>query len=203
MTLTRGARALGAIAALAVLLVAEPAHAHMDADVGDFYQGVFQPFLHPEFLCSALAIALWATQQEERDAYVTCGAFGLGVGLGATAAFLGEGGTASLWGPRLTMLVIGPLVAARIRPPVAVLAGLVTLAGLAQGHAATASDRDVVARPVLWTLGLAIGAGLLGAYATMATQRFRAFWVQVGVRVAGSWIAAIGLMVSALAARGR
>jgi hypothetical protein len=35
------------------------------------------------------------------------------------------------------------------------------------------------------------------------TQRFTAFWMQVGVRVAGSWIAAIGLLVSVVATRAR
>ena len=199
MTPARVARA--AIVAAAVVLASSPAHAHMNANIGDFYQGLFQPFLHAEFLLSALAVALWSTQLADRDGYVACGLFALGVGIGSAVALWGVDGTASLWGPRLCMLVIGPLVAARVRPPLVVVGSLVALAGLAQGHAATASDSEAVARPVLWMLGLALSAGLLGAYANLATERFRAFWVQVGVRVAGSWIAAIGLMVSALAAR--
>lgn len=185
----------------AVLLIAAPARAHMNADVGDFYQGLLQPFLHLEFLGSALAIALWSTQQAERAALSICAGFGLCVGIGSAAAWLGAEGTATVWAPRLCMLVVGVLVAARARPPAVAGAALAGLIGLAQGHAATASDREVIARPVLWTVGLAVGAGLLGAYANAATQRFRAFWVQVGVRVLGSWIAAVGLMVSVLAVR--
>ena len=48
------------------LLVAAPAYAHGSAQIGDFYQGLFQPVFHPEFLLGAVAIALWSTQQQQR-----------------------------------------------------------------------------------------------------------------------------------------
>jgi len=188
---------------LAALLAAGPAHAHGNAKLGDFYQGLLQPVFHPEFLLGALAIALWSTQQEGRAAFAACTGFAAGVVIGSAASLLGVAGAASIWGPRLCMLVVGPLVAARVRLPVAACAALAAAAGLAHGHAATAGELAQLARPVLWTLGLGLGAGLLGVYANGATARFPAFWMQVGVRVAGSWIAAIGLLVSAMGARGR
>jgi len=189
---------------LALLCVAAPAHAHGNANLGDFYQGLLQPVYHPEFLLGALVIALWSTQQEDRAAFATCVSFSLAIAAGSALALYGVGNEAtSSWGPRLAMLAVGPMVAARLRLPLPVCATLAGVAGLAQGHAATAGELAQIARPVLWTLGLALCAALLATYANGLTQRFRAFWLQVGVRVAGSWIAAIGLLASVLAAKTR
>lgn len=196
------ALARAAVVIAAALFAATPASAHGNVALGEFYQGLLQPFYHPEFLLGALAIALWSTQQEDRAAFATCAGFAGGVAIGCLVAILGFRGAASLWGPRICMLGVGPLVAARVRLPLAACTLLAGVAGLAQGHAATASELAQIARPALWSLGLTLGAGLLGIYANSATQRFQAFWMQVGVRVAGSWIAAIGLMVTVLAARG-
>jgi urease accessory protein len=195
-------RARATLVLAASLFIATPAHAHGNSNLGDFYQGLFQPFYHPEFLLAALAIALWSTQQAS-GAIATCAGFAAGVGIGCVAALLGLPGEASIWGPRLCMLIVGPMVAARVRLPAAACAALAAAAGLAHGHAATSGELTQIARPALWTSGLALGALLLGAYANAATERFRAFWMQVGVRVAGSWIAAIGLLASVMAARGR
>jgi urease accessory protein len=203
--MTRRERGLAraALAFAAALLYSVPAHAHTNAQLGDFYQGLLQPVFHPEFLLAAVAIALWSTQQEGRTKFATCAAFATAVLIGSAAALLGVRAEASLWGPRLCMLAVGPLVAARVRLPLAACAALGFAAGLAQGHAATAAELSQLARPLAWTLGLGFGAALLGVYANGATGRFRAFWLEVGVRVAGSWIAAIGLMIGAMALRAR
>ena len=55
-----------ALAALAQLAFAAPAHAHGNANLGDFYQGLLQPVFHLEFLLAALVLALWSAQQESR-----------------------------------------------------------------------------------------------------------------------------------------
>lgn len=191
------------LAAILLLFAASPAHAHGNSNLGDFYAGLFQPFFHFEFLLAALAIALWSTQQSGRAPFAICAGFAAGVFAGSAAAQLGLHPDAVAWGPRAAMLVGGPLVAARVSLPLAIGAALAIAAGLAQGNAATGAELDQIARPVLWTLGLGCGAALFGAYANAMTQRFTAFWIQIGVRVAGSWIAAIGLLVSVVATRAR
>ena len=194
-------RALGAFAA--ALLAAGPAHAHGDASLGDFYEGLFQPFFHPEFALAAIALALWSTQQASRSALLLCAGFATALAAGAVAAFLGCHAPVSSWAPRVAALAIGAAVALRAPLPNPVAAGALGVAvGFAQGHAATAAELAQIAKPSLWTAGLALGAVLLGGYANAMTQRFRAFWMQVGVRVAGSWIAAIALLVGVLALRG-
>lgn len=191
------------VAGVALFFAATPAHAHGNANLGDFYAGLFQPVFHFEFLLGGLAIALWSTQQSGNTPFAICAGFVGGVLAGSVAALLGQSPEAAAWGPRIAMGIGGPLVAARVSVPLAVGTSLAVVAGLAHGNAAAGAELSQIARPVLWTLGLGGGVALLGAYANAATQRFPAFWMQVGVRVVGSWIAAIGLLVSVVAARAR
>jgi hydrogenase/urease accessory protein HupE len=195
-------RAAGVIF-LALLCSATPAEAHGNANLGDFYAGLFQPFFHFEFLLGALAIALWSTQQSGGTPFAICAGFAGAVLAGGITALLGQNPAAAAWGPRIAMLIGGPLVAARVSVPLAAGIALAVATGLAYGNAATGAELSQIARPLLWTLGLGSGAGLLGAYANAATQRFPAFWMQVGVRVVGSWIAAIGLLVTVMSTRAR
>ncbi len=189
--------------AVALLFSAAPARAHGNANLGDFYAGLFQPFFHFEFLLGAAAIALWSTQQAGRTPFAICAGFAGGAFAGSVAALLGQHPDAAAWGPRVAMLLVGPLVAARASLPLAAGTALAIAAGLAHGNAATGAELSQIARPLLWTSGLGSGAVLLGAYANAMTQRFPAFWMQVGVRVAGSWITAIGLLVTVVAMRSR
>lgn len=194
-------RGAAGLAFAAVVLTATPAHAHGNGNLGDFYAGLFQPFFHPEFGFGALVFALWSAQQTTRSAFAIGAGFAGGVACGSLAAMFGAAPVAAAWGPRLAMMVGGPLVAARVPVPTILAAALAVAAGMAHGNAATTSELTQLTRPFVWTLGLGAGAGLLGAYANALVDRFPAFWMQVGVRVVGSWIAAIGLLVTAMALR--
>jgi hydrogenase/urease accessory protein HupE len=100
--------------------------------------------------------------------------------------------------------VLGLLVAARLRPRAAIALGLGIAAGLLHGNVAAVVEREQIARPALYLLGLTGGTGLLAFHVENLVLRVSAFWMQVAVRVLGSWIAAIGLLVTALeAATGR
>ena len=100
------------------------------------------------------------------------------------------------------MLVLGLLVATRFKvPPLPALAlGLVV--GLADGYLAVFNERETIERPVLYLLGVSSGVGLLSFHLEALVLRFPAFWMQIAIRVLGSWIAAIGLLVSVLEATG-
>jgi hypothetical protein len=52
---------------------------------------------------------------------------------------------------------------------------------------------------VLYALGLALAPLVTSGWLILLAERARAFWIQVGVRVVGSWIATIALLVTALA----
>jgi len=99
------------------------------------------------------------------------------------------------------MLAFGGLVAARLRPPAAPALGLAALAGLAQGSVGAFGEPAAAARPLLYATGYALGLGLLLFHVENLAVRARAFWLQVGIRVVGSWIAAVGVLISVLALR--
>lgn len=193
-------RAAG-LAAVFLLVGPETASAHTNANLGDLYQGLLQPLFHPDFLLAALAVALWSSQQEGATAIGTCAGFTGGVLAGSAIAL---GGTALIEPARtpwLVMLAVGPLVAAALRVPALFGTALGSVAGVLHGNAGTAAELSRIVQPLLWTLGLGLGVALLGTYANALVLRIPAFAMRVAVRVAGSWIAAIGLLVGAAALR--
>ena len=183
-------------ALVAGLVLAAPAvaRAHLvNSGLGPFYDGVSHFALTPEDLLPALALAFLAGQR--------------GVATGRAVIFTLPGawllgGLAGLAWPTaalapllhtVSLLAVGGLVAAEARVRPALVVGLSAGLGCAHGYL----NGSVMARARLGALGLAgIVAALfvlaaLGAALVVAT---RVAWGRIAVRVAGSWIAAIGLL---------
>jgi len=182
----------------AALLWPAPALAHGSLAVGDFYTGMFHPLLHLETLLPTLALALWSGQLESPQAWrlplLYLGAVLLGAALGIPGIAIGEARPLLL----LSMPVLGLLVATRTRLPAPVALAMVALFGFAQGQASTADPGSPMERPLLFVLGIGSSVGLILYHGATRVLRHRAFWVQTGARVLGSWIAAAGLLVSVL-----
>lgn len=179
-------------------LVPGPALAHGSVALGDFYTGMFHPVLHFEALLPLLALALWSGQLGDRRAwhlplaFLAAALLGAAVGLAGIALWPGRA-----WLP-LPMLVLGLLVAARVRLPTGLAIGLAVLFGIQQGHANAYSPEQPMDRPLLFLAGFGTGIGLVLFHIVTRVARHRAFWLQTAVRVAGSWIAATGLLVGVL-----
>lgn len=188
-------RRAGIVLLAGALLAPATARAHLvNTGLGPLYDGVSHFCLTPEDLVPALALALLGGQGGARTGRVTLFAL--------TAAWI-TGGLAGLAfplaesAPALTtasFVLLGVLVAADRRPPGRWAALLPAVFGLLHGYlngAAMAGAR-------LGSLGLAgIVASLfvvvaLGAAAVVA---IRVPWGRIVVRVAGSWIAAVGLLL--------
>lgn len=188
-----------ALGGASVLLAPAGALAHSNVDMGDFYAGLSQPVFHWELLLLALAAALWSSQAAEPDDALIPAAFLLSALTAATAALwiapaAGSGGP---WIVRVESLCLGLLVAARLRlARVGVAVG--ALAGLSYGWVAAVGELAEIGRPLPYVLGLASGALVLFGWVLAFTTKFRAFWAEVAVRVVGSWIATISLLVAAL-----
>lgn len=190
---TRLATVSGAVVFSPVAL----AHGNMNA--GAFYQGMATVFMHWDLLLFFVVAGLYTAQQSLR----------LRPWVGALLVFgIGAGFLASLPGlemPRPSVVsggafaLLGLLVAAQIaRPawPGVILAGGAALGGgLALGTAELAS----IPRPFLFIAGLVLAAGMTVFYIVAAVVRLPAGWPWIGVRVLGSWIAAIGMIVCAYA----
>jgi hydrogenase/urease accessory protein HupE len=181
--------------------VAFPAQAHLvQTGFGAFYDGLAHVFLTPADLLVVIALALLAGQNGAQAARWTLFALPAAwLAGGLIGARLPAGATM----PLLTTLsfgLAGVLVAFRARLVLAGVAGLAILAGLAHG-----SVNGATLAP-----GGASLLGLSGAVTTVFCMlailsaqviALKAGWTLIAVRVAGSWIAAAGLLMLGWLAR--
>jgi urease accessory protein len=117
--------------------------------------------------------------------------------LGASLALLRP---ALGWVPLLNLgsaVLLGGLVAAAWRLPVALLYALALLFGMTHGYANGAAITPTLS-PTVFILGLVIASLFVLSYSIAGTDyllRLKPVWLRIAVRVAGSWIAAIGILV--------
>jgi urease accessory protein len=184
------------------LAAASPAQAHlMNSGFGPFYDGLAHPLISPEDLLPAVAMTLLAGLGGVRQgrlvlailpgAWLAGMAAGWAIGLPPAPAWLGAVATA----------LIGALVAADPRLPLAavgaVAAALGALHGYDNGHDLTATTGALVAIPGIACSLFAIVSLLAGQVAVLQAQ-----WARLAVRISGSWIAAIGLLMFGWSMRG-
>jgi urease accessory protein len=96
-------------------------------------------------------------------------------------------------------VLFGGLVAAALRLPTAVILATASGFGLTHGFAnGTAISGGI--RPYLFIPGVGLAALIVPAWGMIAADfvlRQKAGWMHIALRVAGSWIAAIGILVLA------
>jgi urease accessory protein len=189
-------------ALLGVLAGAAPASAHMvDNRFGDFYGGVLHPLTALEHALPILALGLLAGQQGERAARWLVLVFPLALLTGAVLAtvtpLLPSMGLLNA----VSFIALGLLVAVNWPLPLTVLIALGAVFGLSHGYEnGRAMGPDSAMH--LFIPGIALAGGLVTALVSAATIDLAArTWARVGVRVVGSWIAAIGIMTIGLAWR--
>lgn len=199
---TVGRLGLPLLFAAAWLVFPTPAFAHGNLAMGDFYSGLLQPVFHFNSLLPIVVVALWATQLGDPDVWRLPVVFMASALVGSSVAALGFQVQAVAWAPHVAMLVLGLLVATHFRLPAAAVLAIGIGAGLAHGYVGLFSERETIQRPVLYLLGACSGIGLLCFHLESLVLRFSAFWMQIAVRVLGSWIAAIGLLIAVLQAAG-
>ncbi|MGA8032753.1 MAG: HupE/UreJ family protein [Casimicrobiaceae bacterium] len=184
-----------AIAMAALGLAPSIARAHLvNTGLGPFYDGVSHFVLTAEDFLPALALAFLAGLRGAKAgrlalfalpiAWFAGGLFGLASPTTGMAA-----GSATV-----SFLVLGGLVAAdaRLRPDW--VAGLAVALGLAHGY----GNGSAMAQAGLGAPGLAGIALTLFATTALAAAlvvALRTPWTRIAVRVAGSWIAATGLLL--------
>ena len=179
---------------IALASCAPQAHAHLvETGLGPVYDGIAHFALTPEDLIPALALAVLAglrgTDHARRVIFVLPLAWLLG-GLGGTLT-----GTPGLAAPAwVPLLALGGLVAADLRLPSAATTALAAAVGLflglANGYAMAQAGPGV--RGVVGIAGAVFVVTTLGAASAAAWQ---SGWRRIAWRVAGSWIAASGLLL--------
>lgn len=187
------ARTLLATATLLSLPAAAQAHL-VNTGLGPFYDGVSHFALTPEDLLPALALALLAGQQGTRAGRLALFALPAGWLAGGLAGLSLANSDSAVSLTTASFIALGGLVAAEVRIPPAWLAGLAAALGGVHGFLNGAA----MSQAQLGALGMAgIVCALFVAVALAAAQvvAIRAPWGRVAVRVAGSWIVAIGLLL--------
>jgi hydrogenase/urease accessory protein HupE len=177
------------------------ANAHLvNSGAGPFYDGVAHLFVTPEDVLVVLALALLAGLGGKPCGRVVLfvlpaawlagtlagRAFPLSAGIPAVSAAL--------------LIALGALVAADRQFPPALVAAVALLCGLLNGcFNGTAMGPDGFS--VLAAVGIGCAVFLIVALVAGQVAALRAAWTRIAVRVAGSWIAAIGLLMLGWAMR--
>ena len=195
---------MAAIAGALVLLIAYPstAAAHLvTTGLGPFYDGALHLLLSPEDLLGLLAaIALAGLQgvKAGRIAVIALAAvwfiFSF-ISLNLTVGFDFP------WLNIISIIILGALVAVNPTLPPAVaalLAGLYgALHGLLNGSALAAMDSGLLS-----IVGVSVTVLIIGLLCSALIVSLKAAWTRIAVRVAGSWIAAVGMLMLGWMVRG-
>ncbi|MCC6193480.1 MAG: HupE/UreJ family protein [Burkholderiales bacterium] len=183
-------------------LACAPAHAHLQATgMGPVYDGITHFVTSPEDLVVALALALLAglrgAAYSRRAVFTLPAAWFVGslLGLGASAITVGNAGAALLF------LALGGLVVADAKVSQRALVALCALVGLLQGYF-NGTGMGWSGPAILAALAITGAVFVLVVLAAALVVQVRAHWGRIAVRVAGSWIAASGMLMLGWAMRG-
>jgi urease accessory protein len=191
-------RCIGAaLAVLSLLCWPGGAHAHlMSTGVGPFYDGALHVLASADQVLPLLALGLLAGLRGK--------ASGRAILFGLPPALL-AGAAVGRWGPPLPfigaastvlLLGLGGLVAADARVPCRVVILMAAGCGLVIGDANGAAMAE--ARLGAVSLFGIVAAGFVAAALVPAfVVSLRQAWMRIAVRVAGSWIAALGVLMAA------
>jgi hydrogenase/urease accessory protein HupE len=188
--------------AIGWLAAATPAQAHlMNSGFGPFYDGLAHPLLSPEDLLPALAVILLAGLGGARQgrcvlatlplAWLAGMAGGWAIGLPGVPAWLTAVATAA----------IGALVASDVRLPLTLVVAIAAALGALHGYD---NGRDLAATTGALVAILGIASSLFATTSLVAGQVtvLKAPWARLAVRICGSWIAAVGLLMFGWSMRG-
>jgi len=185
-----------ALATVAIALVAWPpgAEAHLvTTGLGPVYDGLLHFAVAPEDLIPVLALALLAGLRgpaHGRWALLVLPAAWLVGGWFGLAAHSGGGPVL----PAISLIVLGVLVAADAPLPVVATMGLALALGLWRGYV-NGTAMAVPGPGGVGLVGVAVGVFALVAIIASLVVSLKAAWTRIVVRVAGSWITAIGLLL--------
>ena len=194
-----------AVIVVCLLSFAGNAHAHsVVKGVGDLYAGLLHVLTALEHVLPFIALSLLAGQRGLKTQVEAV--------LLVFPVALMSGATAALWLPPLpglaffniaSAILLGALVAAAWPLPRMVFYGLVLVFGISHGFANGEAITQTT-KAYLFILGVGLSGLAVLAYGTLTVDyllKRKSGWIPVAVRVAGSWIAAIAVLVLATTGR--
>ena len=187
---------VAAVVVLSLLPAAAIAHSPIKG-LDNFYAGFLHPLFVPAHLLPILVLGFLFGQQGPARLQAAIIVFLVAVVGGLAATLLSPG-----WSVELALLVgaavTGVLVALSIPLPLAAYVALAALLGLMVGIDSAQDDLSGRGR-LAALLGTCVSAYLLLLYAMVFADFFtRREWQRIGLRIAGSWVAASALLVLSL-----
>jgi hydrogenase/urease accessory protein HupE len=196
-------RRLAALGALGLALVPSSAEAHLaTTGLGPVYDGISHLLLSPDDLVPVVAMALLAGLNGAAAGRRVLFALPVAWWLGGLAGF--GYGTEVLPGAltAVSFLVLGLLTALDRRLSEGAVTGLATVLGLLHGWL-NGAGIAAAGRESLALVGIGAAVFVVVALGAALVVSLRAGWQRIVVRVAGSWVAAIGLLLLGWAVRTR
>lgn len=195
---------VSSIAVPLLFLLGIPPHAEahlVNTGLGPFYDGVSHLFIAPEDLLAVLALGMLAGLGGPL--------YGRAVLFTLTGAWM-VGGLAGLtqtseigfpFAAMISFLVAGALVALDRKLPIGAVIGLAALLGLLHGFL---NGTAMVSSNLGWLGLVGVSAAVFVVVALVAAFVIwlQLAWARIGVRVAGSWIVAVGLLMVGWSVRG-
>ncbi len=186
---------LSFVAALALLPSFAYAHAGV-GETGGFMHGLLHPFSGLDHVCAMLAVGLWAAQMGGRSIWAVPFAFVCVMAMGGALPMRDVGLPLVEQGIMLSVLLLGVLIAAAVRLPLALSSSIVGLFALWHGYAhgvempALSSGFEYALGFLLATVSLhVIGTAFGSVMQRLAHERI--------VRMAGTGIALCGVYLAA------
>jgi urease accessory protein len=184
-----------AATAVLIAICAAPAEAHLNASgMGPVYDGMAHFLMSPEDFVPVLALALLAGMRGasygRRALFVLPVAWLLGGFFGLPeSAVNGSAVLSAIW-----FLLLGGLLAADIQLPLLLITLLAVVLGLHKGYLNGAGMGQPETAAIA-LVGLASAVFVMIATVSAFVVTLRAERARIAVRVAGSWIAASGLLM--------
>ena len=183
-----------------LLLAPGDVRAHLvTTGMGPVYDGIGHLMLTPEDLVPAVAVALYGGLCGQKAGRHTLFIFPLAWLLGGAAGLV-SGCTLTFPYSAFFFLVMGGLVAADKALPLPVINALIVMVGITNGFFNGLAMQSGPGFPGL--LGIAAALFVLLALGTACVVSLKKGWTRIAVRVVGSWITAVGLLMFGWMARG-
>jgi hypothetical protein len=165
----------------------------VSSGLGPFYDGALHLLLSPEDLLAVLALSLLAGQGGKASSRGMVMVLPLAWGVAGAIGF-GLGAEVDVQWVKISLLtLLGALVAAGVGPGPVIMAVLATLVGVVHG---LDNGGAIVAAGGVALVGLTGTVLLLALLVSALAVSLRADWARIALRVAGSWVAAVGMLMA-------
>lgn len=157
------------------------------------YDGMLHMLLNPAYILPLAGMALLASRGGREWLAQAQLLLATGVAAGAALGSFGLNWSGAVFASRLYIVAAGLLVALAVHLPRQLVLAGVLLGGILAGHELLVSEPPA-GNPLWFCLGAMLGAMVLQGGVGGLAMAARAPWALIAVRIAGSWIAATGII---------